>query len=99
MKLKQPETLKAPERHFNISDKAKWLAGEGAGSWFTIEVVNGGKYLIMRFSQDGILECQSVFSSNNDFEISSPFDFYFPSHCLKVTIMQNGNKITFKKTN
>lgn len=58
-------TLSQPVRHLNIPETAQWLSGEGAGSWFNIKL-NNEKYLISRFNQDGVLECEGRFDVNKN---------------------------------
>ena len=91
-------TLKAPEKHKNIPDKAQWLAGEGAGSWFVIFKTDKKLfYKIERYSPLGKLECQGIFSQDHNsstFNFYSPFSFTHLSHCAEVSILQDG--VTFK---
>ena len=89
-------TLEEPQRALNIPEKAQWLAGEGAGSWFFIEQQNGN-YQITRFNPKGDVECQAIFQPNTDFNINRPFEFTYLSHCSEINILQNGTKITFLK--
>lgn len=91
-------TLPPPKRPNQIPTEAQWLAGEGAGSWFSIkkEVEN---YSVYRYSSTGELECFGEFSvlQNVKFEIEQPFTFVHLSHCSKVTIYQFGVIITFER--
>lgn len=84
-------TLNEPERVSEIPQTAQWLAGEGAGSWFTINQSESGLYLISRFAPDGKLECAGKFiiSNNQQFNINQPYRFDYLSHCQKVTIIQD----------
>lgn len=89
-----PELLQAPDRPNNVSKHAHWLAGEGAGSWFNIEHMNDN-YLVCRFSDTGSLECQGRFKTSTHFDITKSYKITFPSHCAKVTVVQNDEKIVF----
>lgn len=88
--------LPQPVRHLNIPETAQWLSGEGAGSWFNINS-NNDKYLISRYNQNGVLECEGRFeeSKNAIFNKSLPFKFIHLSHCDKITIQQNNMIIEF----
>jgi len=93
-------TLPRPERHQNIPGTSQWLSGEGAGSWFNIKP-NNDKYLVSRYNQDGVLECEGKFavSKNNIFNNNLPFKFIHLSHCSKIAIQQNNTIIEFKLRN
>ena len=97
MKQKLPDTLLAPERPSNILSHAKWLAGEGAGSWFLIESNDNRDFCIARYSPTGILECRANFIADQPFDIDLLYEFDFPSHCQKITIVQNAIRINLKK--
>ena len=91
-------TLPEPARPSNISGKAKWLSGEGAGSWFIIEEPKEGydnRYLVKRFDPEGNLECERLFSviNNNTLELNKPYRVEHISHCARVHIRQSGTSI------
>jgi len=90
-------TLPQPERPRNIPETSQWLSGEGAGSWFNIKP-NKDKYLVSRYNQDGLLECEGRFevSKNSIFNNNLPFKFIHLSHCSKITIQQKNTIIAFK---
>jgi len=83
-------TLSEPARPASLPQNAKWLSGEGAGSWFLIEEA-GDNYLICRFGPSGNLECKNIFSiiNNQSFLINKPFNLEYGSHCQKVRINQS----------
>jgi len=85
----------------NIPENAKWLSGEGAGSWFHIEKRDDANFLVSRYSPEGAVECNSVFinTSGYDFDPLLPFEVGYMSHCAQVTIVQEGQKITLKRLN
>ena len=86
-----------PKRHINVPDSAQWLSGSvGSGSWFFIAAKeNQNQYQIKRFSREGMLECDRLFTvDNNTFDISVNYQFTFLSHCKECTIIQN--EITYK---
>ena len=83
-------TLVTPKHPNSISDKAQWLAGEGAGSWFVIlESEHINRFRIKRYSDIGEIECDSLFSSKTAIDLKKKFIVSYPSHCAKVTIIQN----------
>jgi hypothetical protein len=90
--LPPPEELPS-----NLSSSAKWLAGEGAGSWFVLESMSEGRFIIERFSPVGELECTGVFLSNAELNLSEEYSITYPSHCMKVTILQSDSAIRFKR--
>ena len=84
--------MKRPE---NISKKAQLLKGIGASSWFEIECERIG-YRIKRYSENGVLECNRLFTTSEEFDINREYEFTYISHCLKCTIIQDNKIITFK---
>ncbi len=90
---KLPKTLPAPSLPHSLPKHSKWLAGEGAGSWFVIEPQHDD-FIINRFSPSGELECTSSMKSDSVFNLDIEFTITFPSHCAKVTVVQNDMKIT-----
>lgn len=89
-------TLAAPERHPSIHAEARWLSGEGAGSWFHVAYV-GYNYSITRYSPDGKVECNGLFACDNGqlINLTLPFSIVHLSHCARVAIEQNGLTHTF----
>jgi hypothetical protein len=87
-------TLNAPVKHHNIPTPAKWLSGEGAGSWFYLEK-NEDNYSITRFSPSGVTECKGIFNTENLFDIDTEYKITFLSHCAEVKVIQNNLKIKF----
>lgn len=84
-----------PEQPKNIPDNSKWLAGEGAGSWFSIKQI-GEKFKITRFSPNGKIECSGSFNCNKvSFDIDKDFRLDYPSHCKLVTICQFDKQFIF----
>jgi len=89
------ETLREPGKPAGIPENAQWLAGEGAGSWFSITPVDGGKFEIARFSPEGKVECAGIFAvtGNHSFNIENPYRIDYLSHCHKVALQQNQNNL------
>ncbi len=93
-----PKVLVAPNLPKHLPASCKWLAGEGAGSWFNI-IKEGDNYVITRYSPNGELECENKFRVDNDLELNDIYELSYPSHCAKVTAYQNGKKIVFNELN
>ena len=96
--IKFPKILPKPMLPTNLPSTAKWLSGEGAGSWFVIEQESDTKYKITRFSPEGLVECKGLFGTNIAImDIGIDFEITYPSHCATVSILQGKEKIIFKR--
>jgi len=93
---KLPKVLRAPDRPSNLHHNAKWLAGEGAGSWFLIEACeeNEQEYQVQRFSPEGKLECTGIFAADLYVDLNIEYVISYPSQCQKVTIIQGERSFT-----
>jgi hypothetical protein len=87
-------TLTAPKLPNNLNSSVQWLAGEGAGSWFEISLEERF-YRINRYSDLGVLECTNLFKTSKDFNLQAQYTITYPSHCARVTVVQNLNKFVF----
>ena len=96
--MKLPRILVQPKRPDLLPPNAKWLAGEGAGSWFVITEKESVLHII-RYSPKGDFECENYFDCNSEFQILEAFHLDYPSHCAVVTIKQNGKKIRLHAIN
>jgi hypothetical protein len=98
-KSKLKGTLREPERAAGIPQTAQWLAGEGAGSWFTISCLENEKYAVSRFAPDGTTECEGEFiiSNNQPYNIEKPYRFDYLSHCGIIKIRQNNVLIELER--
>lgn len=92
--MKLPKVLPSPKRPKNLTKKAKWLSGEGAGSWFEI-FLDHGAYRISRISPTGILECSGQFKASELFTETDDWEMSYPSHCGLITVLQNNKRILF----
>ena len=96
--VKLSKILPAPELPANLPPSAKWLSGEGAGSWFVIENENNNQYKITRYSPKGNVECEGLFKANSKkIDLEKKFSITYPSHCAIVSIIQGDEKILFLK--
>lgn len=88
-------TLLPPQKPQHIPNESQWLAGEGAGSWFSINP-RGVNFQINRYSPEGKLECSGIFVINSSqFDIKNSYQFVHISHCKTVHIQQNYKTYTF----
>lgn len=94
MKQILSKTLAVPKQPKKLSDSIQWLAGEGAGSWFEI-TLDEKYYCIKRYSDLGVLECTNLFKASKDFDLHTNYKITYPSHCARVTVIQNLTKIVF----
>lgn len=83
----------APEKHPNVPPQAKWLSGQGEGTWFTItkeDGLNANEYRVRRTSPQGNLDCDRVFLIQNEsFNINQAWDITHVSHCAIVRVIQD----------
>lgn len=86
-----------PQLPKTLTTTAKWLSGEGCGSWFTIEASEKG-YLIARYSPEGKAECRGIFLqvTGNEIDLHTEFEFTYLSHCAEVNIIQDNTNLKFK---
>lgn len=90
--------LPEPNKHLNIPNDAKWLSGEGSGSWFVL-VPKNKELEVTRYSIDGIAEFKGLFASVKkiDFTKLKLSKMYYPSHYEKITLINNKEKMQFEK--
>ncbi|NOQ23832.1 MAG: hypothetical protein GQ564_00580 [Bacteroidales bacterium] len=87
-------TLQEPEKNPKIPKNAQWLSGEGAGSWFDLNLKNS-KIKLTKYSPEGLIECTGLYeniinSLDHDFQITHP------SNCKEVTIIKNKKLISLE---
>jgi|TARA_R110000782_G_scaffold236819_3_gene322966 uncharacterized protein DUF6695 len=92
-------TLLPPQKPQHIPNESRWLAGEGAGSWFCIQLENS-QYKITRYSPEGNIECEGFFScKTTGFDIIKAYEFTHLSHCQSITIYQGNIVFCFERIN
>jgi hypothetical protein len=78
-----------------IASPKKWLYGLGASAWFAFRQM-GQQLHVRRYSPEGKLECTGIFKAQNKrLELADPFELTYPSHCAKVTLVQNGEELIY----
>lgn len=92
-------TLLPPQKPQHIPNESQWLAGEGAGSWFCIQLENS-QYKVTRYSPEGNMECESLFNcKTTGFNINKIYKFKHLSHCQSVSICQDNIVFSFERIN
>ena len=97
-KLELKSTLPQPERHPDIPEDAQWLGGEGAGSWFAMEVQS--KLLrVTRYSPAGIVECNGLYEGSNGHSLdpNGPFRVDYPSNCNEVNLKYDEGELQYER--
>ncbi len=91
-------TLPPPEKPFDLPEHAQWLSGEGAGSWFVLQLQKE-TFHVTRFDADGKMECEGYFIEKESavFESQLPYRFTHLSHCHQLSIEQAGRTIVLKR--
>jgi len=87
-------TLPIPILYPNLSEHAKWFAGEGAGSWFILEN-ESTRLRIKRYNAFGELECDSYCVNAKKFHPQLSFEIAHPSNCSQLTIKQRNTLFQF----
>lgn len=93
---KLPKILPPPTKQIpGLPTHAKWLAGEGAGSWFVIEPTEYPRqYYATRLSPEGVIECQGLFIASKEIDLEAAYSIAYPAHCLKISLLQENEKIS-----
>ena len=95
-------TILPPTKPTSIPESAKWLSGQGGGTWFYIEATSHPTtFRIKRFTPEGKMDCDRLFKlapSLPLFDIQQPFEFTHISHCCKCRIVQNNIIFVFNYT-
>ena len=92
---KKPDVLPEPVLPSGIPESAKWLAGEGAGSWFDIsESSTPMEYRVVRYAPEGTIECQGIYLANHELHTNKEFKIDYPSHCDLVTAVQANLRVS-----
>ena len=83
-----------PEKHQHVPSEAKWLTGQGEGTWFTITKeanLASNEYRVRRTSPQGNLDCDRIFVIEEEsFDFNSEWDITHVSHCAIVRVIQEG---------
>lgn len=93
--------LPPPERVNGIALQAKWLSGEGAGSWFYLRKQENN-YSMHRYSPSGEIECKGIFkleenNTSRKFNISQFYEMDYLSHCQQIKVRQQDCVFVFNR--
>ncbi len=83
-----------------VSGPLFWLTGLGAGSWFRI-LPHHNKLVVSRYSPQGILEGEGIFEGRSNDVLPDDFSemtLTYPSDCSRITLLVNGARLVFEKT-
>ena len=89
--------LPEPNRPRHIPLSAQWVAGEGAGSWYSI-VPNDEFFIVTRYGPDGTSQCSVLMQemTTSDWNYSDSFQITYPSHCAEVNISFGTDTVTLR---
>lgn len=92
-------TLPPPALPKDLPTSAQWLAGEGAGSWFVLDLSSERVLHAERFDSSGRPECSGKFNLVGDHvpDLSIPLRVTYPSHCAVVTLAQDDRVFKFAR--
>lgn len=82
-RIKMDSVLAEPARPNAVPSSAHWLAGEGAGSWFFIQIHLEGQFHVTRFAPTGEVEFSSLFEGDASFDPNDAFEIDYPCHRKK----------------
>lgn len=91
--------IEAPTERLNVSNKAQWLGGTGAGAWYELlSIVSPSVIEVSRTQGNGHFDYVFNFEGPaNSLDIEQEYKFEFGSHGTKVIISQNGKTLKFNK--
>jgi hypothetical protein len=96
-KKQEISILDEPEKPTAINSNAKWLGGEGMGSWFDISH-NQSTYTIQRWTEIGVLESDFHYIIvSGTIDLNMPYEYSYPSNSEVVTIVQKNTSVRFVK--
>lgn len=95
---KLPDLLPAPANKPEKLKGAKWLSGEGAGSWFLIQNSDKARriFIVARFSSEGHYECGGYYEAKRPFNSMNDYNLIYPCHCMTITIEQDNEILRFE---
>ncbi|PIB34040.1 hypothetical protein BFP72_00640 [Reichenbachiella sp. 5M10] len=89
------EVLSEPNRPPDLPRTARWLSGEGAGSWYCISQVGTG-FHIVRYDCQGREESRGIYVlDHTGFDASRAYELVCPSHYRSVSVRQENTLFCF----
>ena len=90
--------IDAPLERKNVSERAQWLGGTGAGAWYEIKSVSEDKIKVARHQANGDNDFTFDFVGPTDqIEFNKTYKFEYGSHGSKVILSQSGKTFEFTK--
>lgn len=90
--------IDAPINRENVSERAQWLGGTGAGAWYEIMSVSQNNIKVARHQANGENDFIFDFIGPTDqIEFNRPYKFEYGSHGSKVILSQSGQNFEFTK--
>ncbi len=90
--------IDAPLERKNVSERAQWLGGTGAGAWYEIKSVGENKIKVARHQANGDNDFTFDFVGPTDqIEFNKTYKFEYGSHGSKVILSQSGKTFEFTK--
>ena len=92
-------TLEAPPRTPKVPKSAIWLAGLGAGAWFSIKRKYDNLYEVERRDMNGELEFKKeYYAERDDFDILKPYEVQYNTNARWAHVKQNEEIFRFIAT-
>lgn len=90
--------LPPPIKNKHIPPYSKWLAGEGAGSWYAISSYKNG-ILVIRYNPDGKIESQGLFTpvQQRSADLQREYDIAYLSHDNMIHLLQSGERHRYQR--
>lgn len=88
-----------PKSVEDLHKKAQWLSGIAAGAWFELhDLENNKEYRFRRISPYGNIDCDAVFSIDDDaFDYYLEYEFIHYSNCKFFHLKQGKNVFRFNR--
>jgi hypothetical protein len=88
----------APLKRINVSERAQWLGGIGAGAWYEIKDISENNIKVARHQANGFNDFTSEFQGPaQQINFKEPYKFLYGSHGSKVILSQNDKTFVFTK--
>lgn len=87
----------APKQRINVTSKAQWLGGIGAGCWYEVIESSANGIKVQRTQGNGKIDFVYNFTGNSSsINFDKPYKFEYGSQGNRVIISQNGQTHHFK---
>tara|TARA_Y100000589_G_C27147223_1_gene627366 strand:+ start:333 stop:1334 length:1002 start_codon:yes stop_codon:yes gene_type:complete len=97
-KMASLNKIDEPLERKNVSEKAQWLGGTGAGAWYEIINISEKIIEVARHQANGNHDFTFEFEGPSDeIEFNEPYKFEYGSHGSKIILSQSNKTFIFKK--